>query len=123
MCEERIKTQCVHCELVQWAEGRNCRRCGEALPLPVPVVNLVEHLVERGVLRNEPNRHHHLEEACTIISAAVAGLQNPSAIEELSVGPEPISAVQPFPTLDAVERAMIVAAYRKANRKSAVAAR
>ena len=35
----------------------------------------------------------------------------------------PISGVEPFPTLDAMERAMIVAAYRKSNRKPIEAAR
>ena len=35
----------------------------------------------------------------------------------------PISGIEPFPTLDAMERAMIVAAYRKSNRKAVEAAR
>ena len=35
----------------------------------------------------------------------------------------PISGIEPFPTLDAMERAMIMAAYRKSNRNSVEAAR
>jgi hypothetical protein len=49
MCEERAKTRCVQCELVQWADNARCRRCGQALP--APVVNVVERVVERVVLQ------------------------------------------------------------------------
>ena len=35
----------------------------------------------------------------------------------------PISRIEPFPTLDAMERVLIIAAYRKSNRKPVEAAR
>lgn len=50
MCEERAKPRCFQCELVQWADNARCRRCGQTL---VPVVNVVERVVERVVFRQD----------------------------------------------------------------------
>jgi len=121
MCEERAKTRCVQCELVQYADHRNCRRCGQALP--GPVVNVVERVVEKVVIQQDSACLENLEAAAKLISATAARLQESRGIQEIPVRSLPISAVEPFPTLDAMERAMIVAAYRKSNRNSVEAAR
>ena len=52
MCEEREKVRCRHCELVQWSDRANCRRCGSVLPAPVVVV--VERVVEKVVISHDP---------------------------------------------------------------------
>ena len=121
MCEERAKTRCVQCELLQWADHGNCRRCGRALP--PPVVNVVERVVEKVVFQQDPECLENLQEASKLISATAAKLQESRGIQELPVRSLPISGIEPFPTLDAMERAMIVAAYRKSNRNSVEAAR
>jgi transcriptional regulator of acetoin/glycerol metabolism len=121
MCEERAKIRCVQCELVQWADQANCRRCGK--PLPAPIVNVVERVVEKVVIQQDSQCLENLLEASKLISATAAKLQESRGIQELPVRSLPISGIEPFPTLDAMERAMIVAAYRKANRNSVEAAR
>ena len=50
MNEDRERTRCRNCELVQWNEQANCRRCGAALPQPV--VRTVERVVEKIVIQN-----------------------------------------------------------------------
>ena len=121
MCEERAKIRCVQCELVQWADHAHCRRCGQALP--APVVNVVERVVEKVVIQQGSQCLENILEASKLISATAAKLQESRGIQELPVRSLPISGIEPFPTLDAMERAMIVAAYRKANRNSVEAAR
>jgi len=121
MCEERPKIRCVQCELVQWAEQANCRRCGK--PLPAPIVNVVERVIEKVVIQQNSQCLENLLEASKLISATAAKLQESRAVQELPVRSEPISGFEPFPTLDAMERALIIAAYRKSNRKSVEAAR
>jgi transcriptional regulator of acetoin/glycerol metabolism len=121
MCGERAKTRCVHCELMQWADHANCRRCGYALP--APIVNIVERVVEKVVIRQDSQCLENLLEASKLISATAAKLQESRAIQEAPVRSGPISGIEPFPTLDAMERAMILAAYRRSNRNSVEAAR
>ena len=121
MCEERAKTRCVQCELVQWGDHGNCRRCGHALP--TPVVNVVERVVERVVIQQDSACLENLEAAAKLISATAARLQESRGIQEIPVRSLPISDIEPFLTLDAMERAMIIAAYRKSNRKPVEAAR
>lgn len=121
MCEERAKIRCVQCELVQWADQANCRRCGKALP--APIVNVVERVVEKVVIQQDSQCLENLLEASKLISATAAKLQESRAIQELPVRSGPISGIEPFPTLDAMERALIIAAYRKSNRKPVEAAR
>jgi len=121
MCEERAKIRCVQCELVQWADQANCRRCGKALP--APIVNVVERVVEKVVIRQDSQCLENLLEAAKLISATAAKLQESRVTRELPVRSEPISSIEPFPTLDAMERALIIAAYRKSNRKPVEAAR
>ena len=121
MCEERAKTRCVQCELVQWADHAHCRRCGQALP--TPITNVIERVVERVVIHQDSQCLENLEAAAKLISATAAKLLESHGIQELPVRSLPISGIEPFPTLDAMERAMIVAAYRESNRNSVEAAR
>ncbi len=121
MNEERDKVRCVQCELVQWADHRNCRRCGAALP--TPIVNVVERVVERVVIEQDSQCLENLQEASKLISATAARLQESSASRKLPVHFNPLPTVETFPTLDDMKRAMIVAAYRKSNRKPVEAAR
>jgi transcriptional regulator of acetoin/glycerol metabolism len=121
MNKERETVRCLQCELVQWADHANCRRCGQALP--APIVNVVEQVVERVVYHQDSQCLLNLQEASKLISAAAARLEEPSAHRLLPVHSTPLSAVEPFPTLDEMERAMILAAYRKSNRKPVEAAR
>lgn len=121
MCEERAMTRCVQCELAQWADHANCRRCGQALP--APIVNVVERVVERVVYQQDSQCLMNLQEASKLISAAAARLEEPSAHRLLPVHSTPLSTVETFPTLDEMERTMILAAYRKSNRKPVKAAR
>ena len=61
MSEEREKVRCRNCELVQWSDRANCRRCGSALP--EPVVRIVERVVEKVVIRQDPQCLQKLEQA------------------------------------------------------------
>ena len=121
MCDERTKIRCVHCELVQWADHANCRRCGHGLP--APIVNIVERVVEKVVIRQDPQCLENLHEASKLISAATARLKESPSSPVLPAHFNSLQAVESFPTLDEMERAMIVAAYRRSNRKPVEAAR
>ena len=121
MSEEREKVRCGHCELVQWRDRANCRRCGNALP--APIVNVVERVVEKIVVHQDSQCLKNLQEACKLISATAVRLQESSSNQKLPVRFNSLPAVEPFPTLDEMERAMIVAAYRRSNRKPMEAAR
>jgi len=121
MNKERDRVRCVQCELVQWADHANCRRCGQALP--APIVNVVERVVERVVIEQDSQYFESLQEASKLISATGARLQESSASRKLPVHFHPLPTVETFPTLDEMERAMIVAAYRRSNHKPAEAAR
>lgn len=121
MNKERETVRCVQCELVQWADNSKCRRCGQALP--APIVNNVERVVEKLVIQQDSQCLENLLEASKLISAIAAKLQESRVAPELLMHSGPVSGIEPFPTLDAMERAMIVAAYRKSNRKPIEAAR
>ena len=121
MNKERKTVRCVQCELVQWADHANCRRCGQALP--APIVNVVERVVERVVYQQDSQCLLNLQEASKLISAATTRLEESSAHRQIPVDLNPLSTVETFPTLDEMERTMILAAYRKSNRKPVEAAR
>jgi transcriptional regulator of acetoin/glycerol metabolism len=118
---ERETVRCIQCELVQWADHANCRRCGQVLP--TPIVNIVERVVERVVFQQDSQCLRNLQEASQLISATAARLEESSAHRQFPVTLNSLSTVETFPTLDQVERAMILAAYRKSNRKPVEAAR
>jgi transcriptional regulator of acetoin/glycerol metabolism len=79
--------------------------------------------VERVVFQQDSQCLLNLQEASKLISAAAARLEEPSAHRLLPVHLNPLSTVETFPTLEQVERAMILAAYRKSNHKPVEAAR
>jgi len=121
MNKEKETVRCVQCELVQWANNARCRRCGQALP--APIVNVVERVVERVVFQQDSQCLLNLQEACKLISATAARLEESTTQQRLPVRLNLLSNVETFPTLDEMERAMILAAYRKSNRKPVEAAR
>lgn len=95
MSEQREKVRCRSCELMQWNDRSDCRRCGETLPQPI--VQVVERVVERVVIQ-------------------------PCARCAESTASEPVLPI-PFPTMAEMERKMIIAAYRHSNRRPLEAAR
>jgi transcriptional regulator of acetoin/glycerol metabolism len=121
MNEEREKVRCLHCELVQWRDRTNCRRCGQALP--EPVVQIVERIVEKVVVRHDPECIENLEQARQLIAAASCRLtrQCTESVTPLVVAQAPESGA--FPTMAEMERTMIMAAYQRSNRKPLEAAR
>ena len=121
MNEEKEKVRCAQCELVQWADHTNCRRCGQVLP--APIVNVMERVVERVVINQDSQCLKNLEEASKLISATAARLEESTAQQKLSVRSSSLPGLESLPTLDEMERAMIMAAYRKSNRKPVEAAR
>ncbi|HEV2133182.1 MAG TPA: helix-turn-helix domain-containing protein [Terracidiphilus sp.] len=116
MKDEREKIRCGNCELIQWRDRESCRRCGCALPQPV--VKIVERVVERIVVRHDPQCVQNLEQARQLLAEASDRLmragENPSA---------PMFVTENFPTMAQMERAMILAAYRRSDRKPLEAAR
>ena len=121
MNEEPEKVRCQSCELVQWSDRASCRRCGSALP--EPVVKVVERVVERVVIRHDPECLENLEKARRLILAATERLMQ-QPVESLAPVVLPhIPQTEAFPTLADVERAAIVAAYQRSNRKPLEAAR
>ena len=121
MSEEREKVRCRSCELVQWSDRASCRRCGEALP--EPIVRIVERVVEKVVIRQDPQCLQKLEQAHRLISAATERLQRPGTEEKAPILFSQISEAEAFPTMAEMERAIIVAAYERSNRKPLEAAR
>ena len=121
MSEERDKVRCRSCELVQWSNRAGCRRCGVALPQPV--VKIVERVVERVVIRQDPQCLQKLEEAHRLISVATERLQRSGAEEKPPILFSQISEAHVFPTMAEMERAIIAAAYERSNRRPLEAAR
>jgi transcriptional regulator of acetoin/glycerol metabolism len=116
MVEQQEKIRCQNCELVQWRDRQNCRRCGAALP--EPVVRIVERVVEKIVIRQDPECVATLEQAQKLIASASERLCRQPA-EPMTLVPR----TESFPTMAEVERAMIVAAYQRSSRKPLEAAR
>jgi transcriptional regulator of acetoin/glycerol metabolism len=121
MNEERERIRCRNCELVQWNERANCRRCGVALP--TPIVKVVERVVEKIVIRQDPRCLHNLEQARQLMAEASDRLTQPSAESSMPFIPWPNTSPDQFPTMAQVEQAMIAAAYRRSSRKPLEAAR
>ena len=121
MSDERDKVRCQNCELVQWSDRANCRRCGKTLP--EPIVRIVERVVEKVVIRQDPQCLQKLEQAHRLISAATERLQRPGEEEKAPILFSQISEAEAFPTMAEMERAIIVAAYERSNRKPLEAAR
>ena len=121
MSAEREKVRCLSCELVQWKDGVNCRRCRQ--PLPKPVVKIVERIVEKVVVRHDPQCLESLERACRLISTATERLTQERVESAAPIVLAQVPETGVFPTMAEVERAMIVAAYERSNRRPLEAAR
>ena len=121
MSEEREKVRCQSCELVQWGDRSNCRRCGSALP--EPIVKVVERVVEKVVIRHDPQFLESLDEARKLILAATNRLTQQCAETVAPIALAHVPATDVFPTMAEVERALILAAYQRSNRRPLEAAR
>ena len=121
MSEERERVRCRNCELAQWSDRAHCRRCGDALPQPV--VKFVERVVEKVVVRQDPLCLEKLEQARQLIAAASERLTNHCAEFNAPFVLEHASQIGPFPTMAEMERAIILAAYERSNRRPLEAAR
>ena len=121
MSDQEEKIRCRSCELIQWRDRENCRRCGATLP--EPIVKIVERVVERVVVRQDPQCLETLEQARKLIATASERLMEQMAQQPDPAIPALASGVTSFPTMAEMERAMIVAAYRRSDRKPLEAAR
>ena len=86
-------------------------------------MNIVERVVEKVVIQQDSQCLENLLEASKLISAAPARLKESYSSQALPVHFNPLPTVELFTTLDEMERAMLVAAYRRSNRKPVEAAR
>ena len=121
MSVERDKVRCQSCELVQWSDRVSCRRCGTALP--APIVRIVERVVEKIVIRQDPQCLQKLEQASRLIFTATERLTQPYVESVAPVVLAQVPETEAFPTMAEVERAMIVAAFERSNRRPLEAAR
>ena len=86
-------------------------------------MKIVERVVEKIVIRRDPQCLQKLEEAHRLISAATERLQRSDAEEKPPILFSHISEAQVFPTMAEMERAIIAAAYERSNRRPLEAAR
>jgi transcriptional regulator of acetoin/glycerol metabolism len=121
MSEERERVRCRNCELVQWRAGENCRRCGAALP--DPIVKIVERVVERVVVRQDPECLENLEQARRLLAVASERLTHQFAESAAAFVLAHASQPSSFPTMAEMERTMVLAAFQRSNRKALEAAR
>src|ERR1700679_4107427 len=121
MSEEREKVRCHGCELVQWRDRASCRRCGNALP--EPIVRIVERVVEKIVIRQDPQCLQKLEQASRLISTATERLTQQCVASVAPVVLAQVPETGAFPPVAGGERAVIVAAFERSNRKPLEAAR
>jgi len=121
MNEEREKVRCQSCELVQWSNRANCRRCGSALH--EPVVKIVERVVERVLIRHDLQFFESLDEARKLILAATNRLTQQCVETAAPIALAHVPETDVFPTMAEVERALILAAYQRSNRRPLEAAR
>lgn len=121
MDDERERVRCGDCELVQWRDQGLCRRCRSRLP--EPVVKIVERVVERVVVRHDPQCLQSIEQARELLSLATERLMQEKLDSVTPVLDGQVLKTNAFPTMAEVERTMIVAAYQRSNRKPLEAAR
>lgn len=121
MTDERERVRCRNCELVQWRDQGLCRRCSSRLP--EPVVKIVERVVEKVIVRQDPQCLKSLQQARELIATASQRLMEQSVGQAQPTILAQVSGSASFPTMAEMERAMIVAAYRRSNRKPLEAAR
>ena len=99
MVMELEKVRCHQCELVQWKDRVNCRRCGRALP--EPVVQIVDRVVEKIVVRFRPYSMMCPDQTCTQISTAADWLEQQFAQPAIPPVPDYPSEIGVFPTMAA----------------------
>ena len=121
MSEERERVRCRNCELTQWRDRAHCRRCGDILPQPI--VKFVERAFERVIVRQDLQCLEHLEQARQLIAAASERITNQCAESDAPHFLEYTSPSGSFPTMAEMERAMILAAYQRSNRRPLETAR
>jgi transcriptional regulator of acetoin/glycerol metabolism len=90
---------------------------------PEPVVKIVERLVEKFVVPQDPQCLENLEEARRLLAAASERLTRPFLDSAAPLVLAHFTQLSSFPKLGEIERAMILAAYRRSNRKPLEAAR
>jgi transcriptional regulator of acetoin/glycerol metabolism len=86
-------------------------------------VKIVERVVEKVVIRQDPQCLEKLEQASRLISAATERLQESDREQAAPIFFGPFSDAAHFPTMAEMEQAMIVAAYERSNRRPHEAAR
>jgi transcriptional regulator of acetoin/glycerol metabolism len=86
-------------------------------------VKIVERVVEKVVVRQDPECLKNLEQARQLIAAASDRLMLQPTEVEAPIVLAPASVVNSFPTMAEMERAMILAAYQRSNRSPLEAAR
>lgn len=121
MSEEREKIRCQNCELVQWRDREDCRRCGARLP--EPIVKIVEKIVEKVIVRRDAQCLEELQQARQLLAAASERLAQPDVEAVPLPRQTQTEDADRFPTMAEVERRMILAAYQKSDRRPLLAAR
>lgn len=86
-------------------------------------MKIVERVVEKVVIQQDPECLENLEKAPQLIATASARLVQHGVQPVAQDVLEQIPEKGPFPTMADVERAMILAAYRRSNRRPLEAAR
>jgi transcriptional regulator of acetoin/glycerol metabolism len=86
-------------------------------------VRIVERVVEKIVIRQDPQCLQKLEQASRLISTATERLTEQRAESVAPFALAQVPETGAFPTMAEVERAMIVAAFERSNRRPLEAAR
>jgi transcriptional regulator of acetoin/glycerol metabolism len=86
-------------------------------------VTIVERVIEKVVVRQDPQCLASLEEARKLIVEATDRLTQPQAGLVAPVVPALVPETAILPTMAEMERAMILAAYQRSNRRPLEAAR
>jgi transcriptional regulator of acetoin/glycerol metabolism len=87
------------------------------------VVTIIERVVEKVVVHQDPQCLASLEEARKLILDATDRMAKQRTEVVTPIALDQLSDSGTFPTMAEVERAMIAAAYQKSNRKPLEAAR
>jgi two-component system response regulator HydG len=86
-------------------------------------VRIVERVVEKIVIRQDPQCLQKLDQASKLISAATERLTQQSVESVAPIVLARVPETGSFPTMAEMERAIILAAYERSNRRPLEAAR
>jgi two-component system response regulator HydG len=86
-------------------------------------VRIVERVVEKVVIRQDPQCLQKLEQASKLISTATERLTQPCVESVAPIALAQVSEAGVFPTMAEMERTLILAAYERSNRRPLEAAR